>query len=311
VGFEPGKVTVTREELEESDLVGEETINARERVYKALKSFENEEGTKSDIVDATSLAEGTVKKELAALKKENPPRVWDTGRSEGRQAIVTTKKPEGTAGPSGSGSNIYKGTGTGTDETLSSCHHGIKGGCGICREPEQRAYTYVTNEASLDEALCTIVQAEHIGMDMETVGTDPKTGTLRLVQISDGENTFIIDASKVDPKPLLEFIADKEFIAHNAFFELSWLKEKYGIEPKRVHDTMLMSQILHAGEITAHNHGLSEVASRELGMELVKDLQTSDWSAEGLSDEQLAYAALDAQILPGLYRKLKEAAKDA
>ena len=108
VEFEQSKVLVTKEDLEESELAEEETINARTRVYKALKSFENEEGTKSDVCTATGLAEGTVKKELAGLKREAPPRVWETGRFEGRQAIVTTKEPSG----SGSGSLIGSGTGT-------------------------------------------------------------------------------------------------------------------------------------------------------------------------------------------------------
>ncbi len=105
VEFGP-KVTVSREELEESDLAAEETVNARERVYNALRGFENQEGTRRDIVEATTLAEGTVKKELAALKREE--RVWETDRHEGRQQVVTAK------GPSGSGNHPYKGTGTGT-----------------------------------------------------------------------------------------------------------------------------------------------------------------------------------------------------
>jgi len=109
VEFEAGEVLVYKEELSDGDLAGEETVNARERVLKAVRAFEDEAGTKSDIVEATGLAEGTVKKELAALKREEPPRVWDTGRVEGRQAIITTRDP------SGSGSKIYRGTGTGTD----------------------------------------------------------------------------------------------------------------------------------------------------------------------------------------------------
>ncbi len=106
VEFELGKVRMSKEELAESELAGEETVTAYNRVYNALKGLENEEGTKRDIAEATGLAEGTVKKELAALKRDG--KVWDTGKLEGRMNVVTAKEP------SGSGTGTYRGTGTGT-----------------------------------------------------------------------------------------------------------------------------------------------------------------------------------------------------
>ena len=101
VEFEPGKVLISKEELLESDLAGEETVTAYNRVYNALKSFENEEGTKRDIAEATGLADGTVKKELAALKGGG--KVWDTGKLEGRMHVVTAKEPKQASNASGSG----------------------------------------------------------------------------------------------------------------------------------------------------------------------------------------------------------------
>jgi hypothetical protein len=89
--FSEEEVRIEAVELEDADLAEEGTLNARERVYKAIKGFEDEEGTRSDVVEATGLADGTVKKELAALKREDHPRVWDTGRADKGQAVVTTK----------------------------------------------------------------------------------------------------------------------------------------------------------------------------------------------------------------------------
>jgi hypothetical protein len=109
--FTEEEIRIQEVELEDADLAEEGTLNARERVYRAIRGFEDEEGTRSDVVEATGLADGTVKKELAALKRENPPRVWDTGRADEGQAVVTTKEP------TGSGSGTYKGTGTGTGES--------------------------------------------------------------------------------------------------------------------------------------------------------------------------------------------------
>jgi hypothetical protein len=56
----------------------------------------------------------------------------------------------------------------------------------------------------------------------------------------------LVDCSRVDPRPLFPVLANKELIAHNAVFELTFLSEmgfKLG-EGSRVGDTMLMSQLL-------------------------------------------------------------------
>jgi Domain of unknown function (DUF4326)/3'-5' exonuclease len=64
-------------------------------------------------------------------------------------------------------------------------------------------FTYVTTPDQLAEAISKLGRATLVGLDLETVGTDPATGTLRLAQVSDGETTFV-----VDPKPLLGCVAD-------------------------------------------------------------------------------------------------------
>ena len=47
------------------------------------------------------------------------------------------------------------------------------------------------------------------------------------------------------------------------------------------------------------------VCERELGIELDKTEQTSDWSARPLSKRQMAYAALDVKVLPPLWDRLQ------
>lgn len=54
-------------------------------------------------------------------------------------------------------------------------------------------------------------------------------------------------------------------------------------------------------------HTLREVCRRELGKPLDKSQQTSDWSQRPLSDEQVEYAALDAEVLLSLLERLGEA----
>src|SRR5215212_5185801 len=61
------------------------------------------------------------------------------------------------------------------------------------------------------------------GIDIETGGLS-LDDELRLVQISNGEDTFVIDVRESDPRPLLQEFTGDELIAHNANFEESRLK---------------------------------------------------------------------------------------
>jgi ribonuclease D len=114
------------------------------------------------------------------------------------------------------------------------------------------------------------------GIDIETTGLS-LDDEVRLVQVSDGENTVVIDCRDADPRPLLEEFSEDELVAHNASFEEARLKKHFGIEfPQPLHDTMVMSQVLYGGTIKAQSmsHTLEEVAMRELGVPLNKELQT-------------------------------------
>jgi DNA polymerase-1 len=75
--------------------------------------------------------------------------------------------------------------------------------------------------------------------------------------------------------------------------------------PGLMHDTMVMSQVLHGGteNFKRIKHGLADVVARELGEHLDKTQQESDWAGE-LTDEQLEYAAKDAEILVPLAKRL-------
>ena len=114
------------------------------------------------------------------------------------------------------------------------------------------------------------------GIDIETTGLS-LDDEVRLVQVSDGENTVVIDCRDADPRPLLEEFSEDELVAHNASFEEARLKKHFGIEfPQPLHDTMVMSQVLYGGTMQAQSmiHTLEEVAMRELGVPLNKELQT-------------------------------------
>ena len=68
--------------------------------------------------------------------------------------------------------------------------------------------------------------------------------------------------------------------------------------PEPVFDTMLADQVIHH---RSYGRSLRDLAKEYLNQELDKTKQTSDWEAEQLSTDQLAYAAKDAAVLLPLY----------
>ena len=92
-------------------------------------------------------------------------------------------------------------------------------------------------------------------------------------------------------------------MAHNAAFEWSFIYYHFGVELTNITDTMLLAQLLAAGNMGVER-GLGPVAKDVIGVDLDKDQQTSDWSTPVLTKEQLDYAALDAQVLIPLVERL-------
>src|SRR5262249_58965974 len=74
-------------------------------------------------------------------------------------------------------------------------------------------------------------------------------------------------------------------------------------KPGGVQDTMLLSQLAYGVRQPSGFHTLAECVRRELGQELDKSLQTSDWSGS-LSPEQLAYVVQDVAVLAPLRKAL-------
>jgi DNA polymerase I-like protein with 3'-5' exonuclease and polymerase domains len=183
----------------------------------------------------------------------------------------------------------------------------------VARGTSTPPYLLVTAPARLDALALALGEADLVGLDLETTGLDPRTDRARLLSlavdtIDGGTFVYLVDCSAVDPRPLFGALTEGPLVAHNAAFDLGFLAA-LGFEPGAVHDTMIMSQLLHGTRKGRGFHGLAQVARRELGRTLDKDLQASDWSGP-LTRGQLDYAARDAAVLLPLYRALAAKVKE-
>lgn len=138
-----------------------------------------------------------------------------------------------------------------------------------------------------------------VGLDVETTLTDQ---ALCLVQLGCPRFTALVDPLAIsDLRPLGRLLADPRVIKviHNAQFERRVLGAA-GFEIVNVFDTLLVSRQVR-GRGVLGGHKLAAVCERELEIVLDKGEQQSDWRQRPLSAEQVAYAALDAEVLVALY----------
>ena len=178
-------------------------------------------------------------------------------------------------------------------------------------------FELISDAESISKACESLKNEDYLGFDTETTALDPYDGVIRLVQLSNGKNTFVIDLKpftdlKNSPKlaPLREILsAPKPIkIAHNAKFDAKWVRHHFGIDVGGMFDTLIASQLIAAGD-QDRRHNLAEVVSHFLGTELDKTEQVSDWSADELSQSQVEYAAKDAAIMVDLREKIVERLK--
>ena len=174
-------------------------------------------------------------------------------------------------------------------------------------------FVLVRTPGELSAVINAVGKSRLVALDCETTSLDPRTGRVRLLSLTcetmdGGQFTYLVDVFAVDPAPLWRPLATAELVAHNAAFDLGFLAA-LGFAPGKVHDTLLMSNVLYASArmrgTAPLRHGLKDCCQREIGVTLAKDLQASDWSGV-LSTEQLTYAATDASVLVPLYRALME-----
>ncbi len=165
-------------------------------------------------------------------------------------------------------------------------------------------YRLIKTINDIQPLLSSLNENSIIAIDTETTGLDPFQNRVRLIQIASiNQPVFLIDLWKASHdiiSSLNKILASPTLkIFHNAKFDLKFLIKSGFIVCGPYFDTMLAAQILSAGQ-KSHGFKLSDLAREELNIDLPKELQNSDWSNE-LSNEQLNYAARDAQVLLEIY----------
>ncbi len=145
-----------------------------------------------------------------------------------------------------------------------------------------------------------------VAVDTETMGLNPHRDRLCLVQLSagDGDAHLVqIPRGPVKAPRLAALMADPAVLKlfHFGRFDIAVLEHVLGVRCEPVYCTKIAAKLVRT---FTDRWGLKDLCKELLGVEISKQQQTSDWGAERLSDEQLAYAASDVLHLHALKAKL-------
>ena len=148
-----------------------------------------------------------------------------------------------------------------------------------------------------------------ISVDTETMGLVIKRDRLCLVQIknnSDGENYLIQINDKIDPKKcqnLKTLLENKKIlkIFHYARFDIAVLRHYLKINVNNIFCTKIASKLIRT---YTNRHGLKDLISEFLKIDIDKKEQSSNWSNKSLSKDQIWYALNDVKYLHEIYQVL-------
>ena len=147
---------------------------------------------------------------------------------------------------------------------------------------------------------------DSVAIDTETMGLNPHRDRLCVVQLSNGDGSadvVQIPAGPVNAPNLKALLGNPAVtkIFHFARFDLAVLYHTLGVMPQPVYCTKIASRLTRT---YTDRHGLKDLVSELLNVNLSKQQQSSDWGAETLSEAQIAYAASDVLHLHALRAQL-------
>ena len=148
---------------------------------------------------------------------------------------------------------------------------------------------------------------DKIAIDCEFMGLNVDRDRLCLVQISSGnDDAHIIQLNKekYNAPNLKKLLSNKNVnkIFHFARADLLFIKKYLNIDVEKVECTKIMSKLARS---YSDKHGLKDLIKEFIGIDISKQLQTSDFGGD-LSDKQLQYCAKDVIYLHKIYDGLNK-----
>ena len=147
-----------------------------------------------------------------------------------------------------------------------------------------------------------------VAIDTETMGLNPHRDRLCLVQLSagDGDAHLVRFRKNAYDAPNLKALLTDQVVTklfHFGRFDVAILLRYLGVVGAPVYCTKIASKLVRT---FTDRHSLRDLCKDLAGVEISKEQQTSDWGADHLSEQQMAYAASDVLHLHVIRGKLDE-----
>ncbi|AII52946.1 ribonuclease D [Hymenobacter sp. APR13] len=173
------------------------------------------------------------------------------------------------------------------------------------------AIQYLTTAAEVQQAALALSTAPRIAIDLEFDDMRHRYGrNLALIQIFDGQAMLLIDPLPLtnpahDLEPLWAILRDPavEKVFHSCKSDILLLDELYGVHVRNITDTSVQYTLLAESD---NNISLGRLIQAELGLEVDKGEQKSNWLKRPLTEAQKLYAANDVLYLFELADRLRD-----
>ena len=162
---------------------------------------------------------------------------------------------------------------------------------------------YFTTPAQIAELAGQLATLPRIGIDLEFDDNRYRYGRhLALIQIFDGQQVYLIDPLPLEPdmaaglEPLFAVLRDPTVakVFHSCKSDILLLDELFGVHCRTIVDTSVQYTLL---ALEDNNISLGRLIAGELGFEVDKGEQKSNWLKRPLTEAQKEYAANDVLYL--------------
>ena len=152
-----------------------------------------------------------------------------------------------------------------------------------------------------------LIFRDKIAIDCEFMGLNVERDRLCLVQISNGKNDAHIiqlDKDKYNAPNLKKILINKNInkIFHYARSDLLFIKKYLEIDVENINCSKIASKLART---FSDRHGLKDLIKEFIGVDISKQLQTSDFGGD-LTDKQLKYCANDVIYLHKIFEGLEK-----
>lgn len=169
---------------------------------------------------------------------------------------------------------------------------------------------YITDAAAVAQVAEAVRRQPRLAIDLEFDDMRYRYGrNLALIQLFDGTTVYLIDPLALtnpahDLEPLWAILRDPQvaIVFHSCKSDILLLDELYDVHVRNIIDTSVQYTLLAEAD---NNISLGRLIQQELGLEVDKGEQKSNWLKRPLTEAQMQYAANDVLYLFELTDRLQ------